>query len=486
MSFNKAGKTEYDAVIIGSGPNGLAAAILCASQGLSVLLVEGRDTIGGGARSAELTLPGFTHDVCSAIHPLAVTSPFFKQLHLEKFGLEWRFPPASLAHPQENYRSALVYPSLDETADDLGKDRRSYLQLMQPLLEDWGRLSVDLLGALRIPRHLLALARFGLLALNSAAGLAQRRFKTDAAKALFAGMAGHAMLPLTSFASASFGLVLSLSAHAVGWPLAVGGSQSIINALGGCLRELGGQIQTGWYVRRLEELPASHVVLLDISPRQLLDLAGEKLSALYRRQLSRYRYGQGVFKVDWALDGPIPWRDKRIHQSATVHLGETLEEISRSESQVWQGKHPEKPYVLLSQPTLFDPSRAPQGKHTAWAYCHVPAGSQTDMRSRIEAQIERYAPGFCERILGFHCINAAEYEVYNPNYIGGDINSGVQDLRQFFTRPVMRWNPYSTPLKGVYLCSASTPPGGGVHGMCGYLAAKSALQREFGLHVERV
>lgn len=472
-------KDSYDAVIVGSGPNGLAAAITLAQKGLGVLLIEGKDTIGGGTRSAELTLPGFVHDICSAIHPLAASSPFFSSLSLEEFGLRWSFPPVSLAHPLEDRPSALVYRSLHETELTLGEDGQAYRRLLQPLLQNWDRLTIDLLGALRIPKHPFLLARFGLLALQSARGLAERHFKGDAARAVLAGMAGHSMLPLDRFASASFGLVLSLSAHAVGWPVAVGGSQKISGALAAYLRKLGGEIQTGWQVKSLKELPAARAYLLDVAPDQLLKIAGERLQGIYRNQIKRYRFGPGVFKVDWALDGPIPWQDERILQSATAHIGGTMEEIAESEKRVWQAEHPERPYVLLSQPSLFDPGRAPEGKHTAWAYCHVPSGSSVDMRERIEKQVERFAPGFRDRILAYHTITAKEYESYNPNYVGGDINAGVQDLRQFFTRPVIRWNPYSTPLEGVYLCSASTPPGGGVHGMCGLLAAQSALKREF-------
>lgn len=472
---------KYDAIIVGSGPNGLAAAITFAQKGLQVLVIEGKDTIGGGTRSLPLTLPGFLHDVCSAVHPLAASSAFFRSLPLERFGLKWAFPPVSLAHPLDGQPAALVYPELEDTAKTLGQDAAAYRRLFQPLLNNWDKLSTDLLGALRIPRHPFLLASFGLLALQSAQGLARRRFSQDSARAIFAGMAAHAMLPLDRFASASFGLVLTLSAHAVGWPVAVGGSQKIADSLAGYLQELGGRIQVGWQVNTLEELPQAKIIMLDVAPNQLLSITGNRLDGLYRRQLQRYRYGPGVFKIDWALDGPIPWKDEDVLKSATVHVGGTLDEISHSEKSIWRGEHPEKPYVLLSQPSLFDRQRAPEGKHTAWAYCHVPSGSKVNMRSRIENQIERFAPGFRERILAANTINAEEFEQYNPNYVGGDINAGVQDIGQFFTRPVIRWNPYSTPIKGIYLCSASTPPGGGVHGMCGMLAAQTALKKELGL-----
>jgi len=434
----------------------------------------------------ELTLPGFTHDVCSAIHPLAVFSPFFRTLPLTEHGLAWRFPPVSVAHPLADGRSVFVYPELEKTIGMLGQDGGAYRRLFKPLVAHWDRLTHDLLGPIRIPAHPFQLAKFGVPALFSAAGLARAMFKDQLSQALFAGMAGHAMLPLDSFASASFGLVLTLSAHAVGWPLAVGGSQRIIDALASYYISLGGKIETGWQVDSLKELPPADAVLLDVSPRQLLHMAGDALPNFYRSQLQRYRYGPGVFKVDWALDGPVPWRDKRFLETATVHLGGTLAEIARSEKAVSQGEVSDRPYVLLAQPSLFDERRAPAGKHTLWAYCHVPSGSDINMRDAIESQIERFAPGFRDRILAFHTINAQEFERYNPNYIGGDINAGVQDIGQFFMRPVLRWDPYSTPLKGVYLCSASTPPGGGVHGMCGYHAARSALRKSFGIRLEKI
>ena len=472
-------RTEYDAVIVGSGPNGLSAAITIAQQGLKVLVLEARDTIGGGVRSAELTLPGFIHDVCSAVHPLAVSSPFFRSLDLAKYGLAWRFPEVSLAHPLDQGRAVLVRPSLAETARGLAVDGAAYTSSLGYLVRHWDRLVEDILGTLRIPRRPFLFARFGLSALMSAAGYARSRFRTAEVRALFAGMAAHGMLPLEAPATASFGLALALSAHAVGWPVAQGGSQRIVDAMAAYLTDLGGEIRTGIPVTKLAELPRASAVLLDVSPKSLLAIAGDDLPAAYRSALSRYRYGPGVFKVDWALDAPIPWTNPEVSLSSTVHLGGTLEEIAASERSVARGDHPQKPYVLLVQSSLVDPMRAPAGKHTAWAYCHVPNASTTDMRAAIESQVERFAPGFRERILAAHTRSAAEYEDYNPNYVGGDINSGSQNLAQFFTRPAVRWDSYALPLKGVYLCSSATPPGGGVHGMCGVHAARSALHREF-------
>ena len=481
MKSRENGKNVYDGVIVGSGPNGLAAAITLARRGLRVLVLEGKDTIGGGSRSAALTMPGFTHDVCSAVHPLALSSPFFKSLDLAAHGVEWVFPQYSLAHPLDGGRAVLVNPSLALTAASLGGDAKAYFRLLQPLVDRYPQLMAYLLSPLRLPRSPFQIAAFGLQALRSANGLARSVFKTEEARAVFAGMAAHGMIPLDRMGTASFGLVLALGAHAVGWPVVKGGSQRIVDAMVAILRELGGEIVTGRMISKLEQLPPSRVLLLDVSPRDLLTITGEALPPAYRERIARYRYGPGVFKVDWALSAPIPWVNPSVAGAATVHLGGTLEEITASEHEVAAGRHPQSPYVLLVQPSLFDPSRAPAGKHTAWAYCHVPNGSTVDMREIIENQVERFAPGFRQTILAASTINAAAYEVYNPNYVGGDINTGAQDLGQLFTRPVPRWDPYATPLDGVYLCSSATPPGGGVHGMCGFLAAKSALTREFHL-----
>jgi phytoene dehydrogenase-like protein len=473
-------KREYDAVIVGSGPNGLAAAILMQQSGLSVLLVEGKDTVGGGMRSAELTLPGFTHDICSAIHPLAIGSPFFKTLPLDKFGLEFIQPRFAAAHPFDNGKAAVLQHSLSETARSLGIDAEAYEKLIQPVVADWPAIAPDVLGPLHFPKHPLAMAKFGLTALRSATAVA-KRFKTEEAKGLFAGMAAHSVQPLTNLSTAAIALIFLSTGHLDGWPLPKGGTQSIATALASYFTSLGGKIETNNYITSLDQLPSSHAVLFDITPRQLLKIAGHKFSDIYKWQLERYRYGMGVFKVDWALDGPVPCTAEECRSAGTVHIGNTFNEIADAEQATWDGKHPGKPFLLLAQQSLFDSSRAPQGKHTAWAYCHVPGGSTVDMTGAIEKQIERFAPGFRERILAKHTMNTAQMEEYNPNYIGGDIAGGVIDLGQLFTRPALRWSPYRTSAKGMYICSSSTPPGGGVHGMCGYYAAKRALGDMFSI-----
>lgn len=467
----------YDAVIVGAGPNGLAAGITLARAGKSVLVLEAKETIGGGTRSAELTLPGFVHDICSALHPLGVASPFFRDLPLAQHGLEWVFPPACLAHPLDDGSAVLVEGSLGATAANLGPDGAAYRRLMGPLVSGWQGLLGDLLGPLRVPRHPVVMARFGLAGLLPAVTLARLAFRGERARAVFAGMASHAMMPLSAPATAAFGLVLGLVAHAIGWPMARGGSQRIADALGAYFRSLHGEIVTGRPVRSRADLPDARAALFDTSPRQLLQVIGEELPVGYRRALSRFRYGPGVFKADYALDGPIPWRAEECLRAGTVHVGGTLEEIAAAEAAPWRGEHAERPFVLVAQQSLFDPARAPEGKHTAWAYCHVPHGSAEDATDRLEAQIERFAPGFRDRILARRTQTAAELEAYNPNYVGGDINAGVQDLRQLFTRPVARLDPYTTPVRDVYLCSSSTPPGGGVHGLCGYYAGRSVLRR---------
>jgi phytoene dehydrogenase-like protein len=462
--------------VVGAGPNGLAAAIALAGAGWSVLVREARDTVGGGARSAELTLPGFVHDVCSAIHPLAAVSPFFRTLPLADYGLEWITPPAALAHPFEDGTAVVLERSVPATGEALGRDAGAYRRLMAPLVADWEKLAADLLGPLRVPRHPLAAARFGWRALRSARGLAERAFEGERARALFAGLAAHSMLRLEQPATAAFGLVLGALGHVTGWPFPRGGAQRITDALAAYLGTLGGEIVTGAPVESVDELPRSRAVLFDVTPRQLLRLAGHRLPAVYRRQLAGYRYGLGAFKLDWALDGPIPWRAEACARAATVHLGGTLAEIAASERAAWDGQHAARPFVLVAQPSLFDPSRAPAGKHTAWAYCHVPNGSTVDMAGRIEAQIERFAPGFRDRVLARHVMSPAALEQHNANCVGGDINGGAQDLRQLFTRPAIRLVPYSIPVRGWYLCSSSTPPGGGVHGLCGSFAARAALR----------
>jgi phytoene dehydrogenase-like protein len=467
---------DYDAIIVGSGPNGLAAAITLASQGWRVLVLEAQETIGGGMRTAEVTLPGFQHDICSAIHPLGMGSPFFQSLPLADYGLRWIQPDVSLAHPFDDGTAVAVTRSLAATAAELGVDGERFRRLYGSPVAGWDKLAGAFLGPLRLPRHPLAMASFGLRAVWPAKALARFVFRTEKARGLFAGLAAHAIMPLEWPATAAFGLVLGTLAHVVGWPLPRGGTQRLAEAMADYLAELGGEIVTGRRVASLAELPSARAILLDVTPREALKIAGEQLPVGYRRRLERYRYGPGVFKIDWALDGPIPWTAGACRRAGTVHLGSTLAEITHSEKLVWQGKVAERPYVLVTQQSLFDATRAPASKHTGWAYCHVPNGSTLDMTAAIEDQIERFAPGFRERILSRHTMTAHDYEGYNPNYVGGDINGGVQDWRQLFTRPVPRLNPYSTPLPDLFLCSSATPPGGGVHGMCGYHAARSALK----------
>jgi phytoene dehydrogenase-like protein len=473
--------SRYDACIIGAGPNGLAAAITLARTGRSVIVYEAKESIGGGTRSLELTAPGFLHDVCSAIHPLGVGSTFFRSLPLEQYGLEWIYPPVQLAHPLDDGSVALLERSLSTTADSLGRDRQAYIDLLSPLIEHWETYTDAFLGPLRLPplfRHPFQLGTFGLKALRPAQGLITQLFQTEQAQAMFAGMSAHSILPLTRATSAAAGLLLGMLGHAIGWPMPRGGSQQIANALAAYLRSLGGEIVTGVEIKSLDMLPTSRAILCDIAPRQLLRLAGSHLPQGYQHALQRYRYGPGVCKLDLALDGPIPWRTAACGQAGTVHIGGTLAEITAAEAAVWRGEHSERPFVLLAQQSLFDPTRAPRGKHTVWAYCHVPNGSDVDMSTHIENQIERFAPGFRDLILARHSMTATQFEQYNANYIGGDINAGVQDLWQMFTRPTIRIDPYTTPLKGLYLCSSATPPGGGVHGLCGYYAAQAVLRAE--------
>ena len=476
-------KREYDAVVVGSGPNGLAAAILLQQNGLSVLLIEGKDTIGGGMRSAELTLPGFVHDICSAIHPLGAASPFFETLPLAAHGLKYIYPEIAAAHPFDNGNAAVLKHAVDETAAFFGADEQAYKNLIRPVVNDWPFIVSDVLGPFHFPKHPLAMARFGLTALRSAAAVAGR-FETEQAKGFFAGMAAHSMQPLTNLSTAAAAIVLLSAGHLKGWPIPKGGSQQIANALASYFISLGGKIETNTYIKSLVQLPSSHSILFDITPKQLLQIAGHRFSNIYKWQLQRYRYGMGVFKIDWALSGQIPFTAEECRQAGTVHIGNTFSEIAAAELLTWEGAHPEKPFVLLAQQSLFDLSRAPEGKHTVWAYCHVPNGSTVDMTEVIEKQVERFAPGFRDRILAKHVMNTTQMEEYNSNYIGGDINGGVMDIGQLFTRPALRWSPYKTSAKGIYICSSSTPPGGGVHGMCGYHAAKRVLKDIFSISVK--
>jgi len=468
---------EYDAVIVGSGPNGLAAAIALVRAGYSVLVREANATIGGGARSAELTLPKFVHDVCSAVHPLAAGSPYFKTLPLERFGLEWIQPDIPLAHPLDDGTAACLYRDVDFTAEQLRGDARVYRALMRPLARNWEKLANEFLQPmLHLPRHPVALAHFGIPAICPATFLSKFVFNHEPARALFAGIAAHSFLPLEAPASSAFALVLGLAGHAVGWPIPRAGSQQISNALANYLRELGGKIEVNGRVQNLTELPKSRVTLLDISVWEFLRIAGERLPSAYRGRLEAFRHSPGIFKIDYALSDPIPWKAEACRRAGTIHVGGTLEEIAAAERDVSQGKIPERPFVLVAQQSLFDNSRAPRGQHTLWAYCHAPFNCPVDMSDRIESQIERFAPGFRDCVLARHSMGAGDFEKANPNLVGGDINGGAATLMQLIARPILSPTPYRTPLPGIYLCSASTPPGGGVHGMCGYHAAQAALR----------
>jgi phytoene dehydrogenase-like protein len=470
-----------DAVVVGSGPNGLAAAVTLARAGLRVEVFEGANTVGGGTRSAELTLPGFTHDVCSSVHPALVASPFFRSLDLPSLGVHLRQPEVAIAHPLDSGRAAALYRSVAETAALLGDDAGTYSAVVGPLVDALDVIVPYVLGPMRsIPHDPFALGRFALAGAPSVRHLAAR-FGTVEARALLAGTAAHSMEPLTAPLTSAFGLLLTALGHGAGWPVVEGGSNHIAAALVAELDRHGGTVHTDRPVRSLAELPPARAVLLDTSPRQFLTLAGPRLSPGQGRAWARFQPGPGTCKVDWALDGPVPWSAPACHRTATVHVGGTLDEVARSESEVHAGRHPEHPFVLVVQPCVVDPERAPAGGHTLWAYCHVPNGSPFDMTDCMEAQIERFAPGFRDRILAKVTRTAVQTEAYNPNYLGGDINGGRASLRQTIFRPVPRWNPYRTPVEGTYLCSASTPPGGGVHGMCGYLAARTALRDRFGV-----
>jgi phytoene dehydrogenase-like protein len=470
---------DLDAIVVGAGPNGLAAAITLARAGRSVRVYEAASEVGGGTRTLELTLPGFRHDMCSTILPLTLASPFFRSVDLASHGVEIVHPDVPVAHPLDGGQAAVLERSVAVTGERLGgADGKAWRRLFGPLVRDVEKIGPEILRPVaHIPRHPLAMARFGLPALWSAQGLAHHRFREDPARALFAGIAAHAMLRLDRPLSASFGLVLATYAHAVGWPMTRGGASVVAAALVAELEAAGGEVVTGHRVDAVADLPPARVVLFDVTPRQLIAIAGDRLSSRTRRHAERFRYGSGVFKVDWALDGPVPWAADGPRRAATVHLGGTLEEIAGSEADVAAGRHPERPYVLFVQYAPWDTSRAPEGKTTAWAYCHVPPGSDVDMTTRIEAQVERFAPGFRDRILARAVHGPAAMEAHDANYVGGDINGGIQDIRQLIFRPWPSLDPYRVG-EGLYLCSSSTPPGGGVHGMSGMLAARSALRHD--------
>lgn len=469
--------SEFDAVIIGSGPNGLSAAVALAQQGFAVAVIEAHEQVGGGTRTAELTLPGFHHDVCASVHPLGELSPFLSGLPLSEHGLQWVHPPLSIAHPLDDAPSVLLERSVAATAEGLGVDRAAYQRLMDGFVRGGRPLLADLLGPLRIPRHPFRMARFGFYGVRSAFGLARGLFDEPRARALLAGCAAHSILPLDKLLTGAVGLLFAFTGHLCDWPVARGGSSAISQALASYLRSLGGEVITGRRIGAMRDLPPARAYLFDLAPRQLIDICGEQLPAGYVKRLSRYRYGPAVFKLDWALSGPIPWKDPNCLRASTVHLGGTLEQIADAEAAAYRGEHHERPFVLVAQQSQFDPSRAPAGKHTGYAYCHVPHGSDVDVTAAIENQIERFAPGFRDLILAKVAHGPREFERYNESFIGGVIAGGAADLTQLFTRPVARLDPYSTPNPKLFLCSAATPPGGGVHGMSGYFAARSAARR---------
>ncbi len=475
-------KTAFDAIVVGSGPNGLAAAITLQQAGVSVLLIEGKNTIGGGLRSAELTLPGFIHDVCASVHAMCADSPVFEKFPLEKFGVEFIHSSFAAAHPFDNGAAVILENSVERTANQF-EDAEAYKQLIDPLLANWPEIRSAFLGPLHFPEHLFKVLPFAYRAIASALHLSKNNFTSLQTRSLFAGMAAHSMLPLNKLTTSAIALVLMLTAHNKGWPLVKGGSQKLTDALEQYFIASGGKIETDNMITSIRQLPASKIVLFDVSPKQLLQIAGENFSFIYKWQLKHYKYGMGVFKIDWALSQPAPFTAQQCRQATTVHLGNSFNEIMQSEHAAWNGKHSSNPFVIFVQPTIIDASRAPEGKHIAWAYCHVPNGSTLSMTDVIEKQVERFAPGFRDCILARAVMNTSDLEIYNPNYIGGDINGGALNLMQLFTRPSLRLSPYSTSAKGLYICSASTPPGGGVHGICGYYAAKQALKDVFNVRL---
>lgn len=470
---------EYDAIIIGSGPNGLSAAIRLQQLGLKTAIYEQGSTPGGAVKTEEATLPGFKHDLGAAILPLGLASPFFQTLSLQEFGLEWIHPTLPFVHPFPDGSTYAAYRSVEETAAQLGPDRQPYISLMGNIVRDWEKIGPDLLKPLSIPSYPLPFMLFGLKALLPAKKLVNSYFKDDKTKAFFYGCSAHSTLPLTNLASSSFGLVLLAIAHKYGWPFPKGGAASLAGALVSYYKSLGGRIQVNFPVTHLNELPLSKTYLFDLTPRQLLKIGGTQFTGLYTKRMNNYRYGAGIFKIDWALSDPIPFTNTKCRESATVHLGATPQEIEGSEQAAFDNQHYDRPYVIIAQHSLFDTHRAPGGKHTAWAYCHVPHGSLDDRTDAIEAQIERVAPGFKKLVLAKATYNTAAMEALNPNLVGGDINGGIQDLGQLFTRPITKWSPYSTPDPRVYICSSSTPPGGGVHGMAGYHASEKVLKDHF-------
>ncbi len=472
--------SQYDAVIVGSGPNGLSAAIRLSEAGQRVLVIEAHETPGGGARTAELTLPGFHHDICSAIHPMGVASPYFSQLPLEAHGLEWIHPTVPLAHPFDNGEAVAMYRSIADTAAQFGSStEKNYSRLFSPLVDRMHELLGDLLAPPKIPKHPVSAARFGMRAFPSALEMTRAWFDDERARGLYAGNAAHSVLPLDrTLSTGAIGMMLMLVGHAYGWPVAKGGSAKIIEAMLSLLKESGGEIETGRRVQSLAELPQADAYLFDTSPRDLVQICEDELPNQYQSKLLSYRHGPGIFKIDYALSEAVPWQSSLCCEAGTVHLGGSVDEIAISEREAWEGRHCEKPFVLTAQQSVCDPSRAPSGKHTFWAYCHVPSGSTVDMTEAIERQIERFAPGFSDCVLERHTMNCDDYESYNPNLIGGDIVGGVADWRQLLTRPVPRLRPHTTPNPKIFLCSSSTPPGGGVHGMCGYWAAEEVLNRD--------